>query len=90
MHEAKTHLSRFVRELREGKEPEIIIAVGSTPAARLVPYVVSSRRLLGLERGLIEMSPDFDDVDKQILDLFEGNASRRPKRSRRTAGQTKT
>ncbi len=88
MHEAKTHLSRFVRELREGKEPEIIIAVGSTPAARLVPYAVSSRRLLGLERGLIEMSPNFDDVDKQIANLFE-DASPRPKRGRPAAGQTK-
>ena len=77
MHEAKTHLSRFVRELREGKEPEIIIAVGNTPSARLVPYVGSSRRVLGVDRGLIEMSDDFDDVDKEIADLFEGNAPRR-------------
>lgn len=77
MHEAKTHLSRFVRELREGKEPEIIIAVGNTPAARLVPYAGSSRRVLGVDRGLIEMTDDFDDADKEIADLFEGNASRR-------------
>ena len=76
MHEAKTHLSRFVRELREGKEPEIIIAIGNTPAARLVPYVGSSRRVLGVDRGLIEMTDDFDDVDKEIADLFEGKASR--------------
>jgi len=77
MHEAKTHLSRFVRELREGKEPEIIIAVGSTPAARLVPYVGSARRVLGVDRGLIEMTDDFDDLDKEIADLFQGDASRR-------------
>ena len=77
MHEAKTHLSRFVRELREGKEPEIIIAVGNTPAARLVPYVGSARRVLGVDRGLIEMTDDFDDVDKEIADLFKGDASRR-------------
>ncbi len=76
MHQAKTHLSRFVRELREGKESEIIIAVGNTPAARLVPYVGSSRRVLGVDRGLIEMT-DFDDVDKEIAELFEGNTSRR-------------
>jgi antitoxin (DNA-binding transcriptional repressor) of toxin-antitoxin stability system len=77
MHEAKTHLSRFVRELREGKEPEIIIAVGNTPAARLVPYVGSSRRVLGIDRGLIEMTGDFDDVDKEIAELFEGTPSRK-------------
>ncbi len=89
MHEAKTHLSRFVRELREGKEPEIIIAVGSTPAARLVPYVTSSRRLLGLERGLIEISSDFDDVDNEIVGLFEGNAPRTPVKRRRAAGRAR-
>jgi len=77
MHEAKTHLSRFVRELREGKEPEIIIAVGNTPAARLMPYVGSSRRVLGVDRGLIQMSHDFDDADKEIAELFEGNAPRK-------------
>jgi len=76
MHEAKTHLARFVRELREGKESEIIIALGNTPAARLMPYL-GSRRVLGIDRGLIEMTDDFDDVDKEITDLFEGNASRR-------------
>lgn len=76
MHEAKTHLSRFVRELREGKEPEIIIAIGSTPAARLLPYIGSSRRVLGLDRGLIEMSRDFDEVDEEMADLFEGKNTR--------------
>ena len=80
MHEAKTHLSRFVREIREGQEPEIIIAVGNTPAARLVPYLGSSRRVLGIDRGLIEIADDFDAADAQIADLFEGNAPRRPRK----------
>jgi antitoxin (DNA-binding transcriptional repressor) of toxin-antitoxin stability system len=77
MHEAKTHLSRFVKEIREGKELEIIIAVGNIPAARLVPYSGLSRRVLGVDRGLIEISDDFDAVDHEIADLFEGNAARK-------------
>ncbi|MBC5804705.1 MAG: type II toxin-antitoxin system prevent-host-death family antitoxin [Candidatus Eremiobacter antarcticus] len=77
MHEAKTHLSRFVKEIREGKEPEIIIAVGGAPAARLVPYSSSARRVLGMDRGLIEIADDFDAVDEEIADLFEGNVARK-------------
>jgi len=79
MHEAKTHLSRFVRELREGHEPEIIIAVGDIPAARLVPYQGPARRVLGLDRGLIKIADDFDAMNDEIADLFEGS----PPRSRR-------
>jgi len=44
---------------------------------RLMPCLGSSRRVLGIDRGLIEMTDDFDDVDKEITDLFEGNVSRR-------------
>jgi prevent-host-death family protein len=34
-HEAKTHLSRYLAEVEEGKE--FIIARGKTPVAKLVP-----------------------------------------------------
>jgi hypothetical protein len=29
-----------------------------------VPYIGTSRRVLGVNHGLIEMSEDFDDVDR--------------------------
>ena len=77
MHEAKTHLSRLVKQIREGKEFEIVIAVGDTPAARLVPYVGSSKRVLGVDRGTIEISDDFDAIDEEIAGLFEGNVPRK-------------
>ena len=35
-HEAKTHLSRYLKEVSEGKT--IIISRGRTPLAKLVPY----------------------------------------------------
>ena len=35
IHEAKTHLSRLVKEAAKGKE--IVIAIAGKPAARLVP-----------------------------------------------------
>ena len=39
MHEAKTHLSRYLAAVETGEE--IVIARGRKPVARLVPYVAS-------------------------------------------------
>ena len=40
-HEAKTHLSRYLAEVEQGKE--FIIARGKLPVARLVPMVPEAR-----------------------------------------------
>jgi prevent-host-death family protein len=69
MHEAKTHLSRLVQELRDGQEREIIIAVSGKPCARLVPFE-APKRVLGIDRGLISVAADFDAPDEEIEDLF--------------------
>lgn len=59
MHEAKTHLSRLVREAIAGEE--IVIARGEEPLVRLVP-LASSRgsRVFGSARGQVRWSEDFD------------------------------
>jgi antitoxin (DNA-binding transcriptional repressor) of toxin-antitoxin stability system len=72
MHEAKTQLSALVRELRAGSESEIVIALAGEPAAKLVPVGKPAPRQLGLDRGLIAIAPDFDGVDAQIANLFDG------------------
>lgn len=72
MHEAKTQLSALVRDLRAGSESEIVIALAGEPAAKLVPVGKASPRQLGVDRGLIEIAPDFDSVDVDITNLFEG------------------
>lgn len=72
MHEAKTHLSRFVQELRDGREREVIIAVAGTPCARLVPFDAPQKRRLGLDAGLVTISADFDSDDEAITAMFEG------------------
>jgi prevent-host-death family protein len=69
MHEAKTHLSRFVQELRDGQESEVIIAVSGKPCARLVPYT-RRKRALGMDRGFVSVGPDFDAADSEIAALF--------------------
>jgi antitoxin (DNA-binding transcriptional repressor) of toxin-antitoxin stability system len=71
IHDAKTHLSRYVRELQQGLEAEVVIAVGGKPAARLIAYQRSSRPL-GLEEGLFEIPTDFDAPDARIVELFGG------------------
>jgi antitoxin (DNA-binding transcriptional repressor) of toxin-antitoxin stability system len=72
MHDAKTHLSRLVQELRNGSESEIVISVGGQPAARLVPLAGRGRRSLGIDEGLVTLSDDFDAENKAIAALFEG------------------
>lgn len=73
MHEAKTHLSRLVRQISDGSEQEIVIAVDGRPAARLLPYAGRGRRNLGIDEGLITISEDFDAVDRTVAALFEGS-----------------
>jgi prevent-host-death family protein len=72
MREAKTHLSRLVRQLRSGAETEIVISVGGEPAARLLPYGSRVRRALGIDNGLISIARDFDAADATIAKLFHG------------------
>ena len=59
VHEAKTHLSRLLTDVENGGE--VTIARAGKAVARLVPIGPPARRELGLERGKIWISPDFDD-----------------------------
>jgi prevent-host-death family protein len=62
LYDAKTHLSTLVEEAAAGEE--IIIAKNGRPKARLVPLPQEpapvGKRPLGLWRGRIRMSEDFD------------------------------
>ena len=60
VHEAKTHLSRLIREALDGEE--VVIANGNRPLIRLevLPRAREAREL-GTARGLIvRMDDDFD------------------------------
>lgn len=72
MHDAKSSLSRLVRELSTGSETEVLIAINGVPAARLLPAGPVPQRPLGLDRGLVVITDDFDAPNSQIRDLFEG------------------
>lgn len=59
IHEAKTHLSRLLREVADGEE--IIIAHGDRPVARIVPVDRRApRRAGGAKEFFTAVSGDFD------------------------------
>ena len=60
VHEAKTHLSRLLERVERGEE--IVIARAGKPVARLVPVAPKTdKRPIGLYKGQIWMSDDFDE-----------------------------
>ena len=72
IHEAKTHLSRFVDEAAAGEE--IIIARAGKPVARLVALASPDEqvRTLGLGRGRFTLPHDFNALHREeIRRMFE-------------------
>ncbi|MTW23029.1 type II toxin-antitoxin system Phd/YefM family antitoxin [Allochromatium palmeri] len=75
IHEAKTHLSRFVDQAAAGEE--ILIARAGKPIARLVALESKNAqpRPLGLGRGRFTLPRDFDSLHAEaILQMFETGA----------------
>ena len=71
MHQAKTHLSRLAERAAGGEE--IVIARNGRPVAKLVPCEQKREpRKLGLLEGKIWIADDFDEVDEEIIRMFEG------------------
>lgn len=73
MHEAKTHLSRLVREAVEG-EPFIIARAGK-PLVRVtaVDDEEGGTARLGFLAGHISLPPDFDRMGRKKIEAsFEG------------------
>lgn len=72
VHEAKTHLSRYLRRVGEGEE--IVIARDGRPVARLVPFhAAKGARLVGRGKDDFEMRDDFDDpLPAKVLKSFGG------------------
>ncbi len=72
IHEAKTHLSRFVDQAAAGEE--IVIARAGKPVARLVPLapVAAVPRTLGLGKGRFVFPEGLDDLNAgDIQEMFE-------------------
>ncbi|MDO9091412.1 MAG: prevent-host-death protein [Rubrivivax sp.] len=73
MHEAKTQLSRLVRDIEMGAASEFVIARDGRPAARLVPLTplqVDRQRRIGAAKGLFTVPDVVDGLDDQLQELF--------------------
>jgi prevent-host-death family protein len=71
VHEAKTHLSRLLSEVEAGDE--VVVARAGHPVARLVPYKSARQpRQLGLWRGRVRVSQDFDELPPELASAFAG------------------
>ena len=71
VHEAKTHLSRYLAKVERGEE--FVIARDGRPIARLTPFrAPRGARLIGRGKDDFEMSEDFDDpLPARLLGAFE-------------------
>ena len=72
VHEAKTHLSRLLKDVAAGAD--VVIARAGKPVARLVPIdQVPKPKQLGLLRGRIKVPADFNTpLPAAVLADFEG------------------
>lgn len=72
IHEAKTHLSRFVDQAASGEE--ILIARAGKPIARLVPLASDSDkpRVLGRGKGRFTLPENFSQLHQDAIQrMFE-------------------
>lgn len=71
VHEAKTHLSRLLEQVRQGEE--VIIAKAGKPVARLVAVSEKpKRRKPGSAKGTIHYADDFDaPLPEDVQRFFE-------------------
>jgi prevent-host-death family protein len=71
IHEAKTHLSRLLKQVAAGEE--ITISRAGVPVAKLIAARAQSKsRPMGMDRGKIWMADDFDRPDSELEALFCG------------------
>ena len=73
VHEAKTHLSRLLKQVEAGEE--VIIARNGKPVARLAPLKKRGKRQFGSMKGLIKIDDSFfDPLPEEELARWEGRA----------------
>lgn len=77
IHEAKTHLSRYLAQL--GKEEVIILCNRNVPVAeiRLLPKPSKQKREIGFMKGHFSVPQSFfEPLSNEVLDDFEGARGR--------------
>ena len=70
MHEAKTNLSRLVKQVQAGDE--VVIKNYDKPVAKIVPFTAPrGKRTPGRLKGQIVIKPGFDDVPEGFEVFYE-------------------
>lgn len=73
IHEAKTHLSRYLARLEQGEV--ILLCKRNVPIAEIRPLPRSraARRPIGLEKGRLTLPPEFfEPLPEDLLRSFAG------------------
>ena len=73
VHEAKTHLSQYLRRLEQGET--IILCRHNRPIAEIrpLPGVHPKARVFGLDQGKVVVAPEFfEPLDDETLEYFNG------------------
>ncbi len=76
IHEAKTHLSRYLSRLASGER--ILLCKRNVPIAEIRPVEQprTRRRPVGLARDRFEVPPEFfEPLPSELLEAFEGKKS---------------
>lgn len=76
IHEAKTHLSKYLARLAKGET--ILLCRRNEPIAEIRPVAArrGKPRPLGLAKGTVDIRPSFfEPMTDEVLDLFEGKGS---------------
>lgn len=76
IHEAKTHLSRYLKRLAKGEH--IVLCLRNVPIAEIrpLPAPETKPRPIGLARGRFTVPPSFfEPLPNDLLDAFEGRRS---------------
>ena len=73
IHQAKTHLSRYLARLKEGET--LVICKRNTPIAevRALPQIGQRKRPIGLAKGKLKVPPSFfEPLPDDVIAAFEG------------------
>jgi len=73
IHEAKTHLSRYLARLKEGET--LVICKRNTPIAevRALPQPAQRKRPIGLAKGRLRVPASFfEPLPENVIAAFEG------------------
>lgn len=66
--EAKTHLSRLLKQVEAGEE--VVIQRGGVPVARIVPVPPRPSSWIGMDRGKFTVPDDFNDPLPELEEFF--------------------